>query len=174
VLVAVLPRLHDEDDLVDARALEPPQVLPDLGRRSGGAPQTGGVARGDLGAQPLGLERGVDLGRVAPLGPPLDELGPHVGLARLVLAEDVVVAERVAEEVAALQAPPQRLLLGVGAHHLGHAGDVGVHRPAHRHALLRQGLLVVVDPVHRLLGVDEGEGQRAEALLGGEQDRVAP
>ena len=79
-------------------------------------------------------------------------------------AEHVVVRERVAEEVRALEPAAHRLLLVVVAHERGHARDVGVHRVADRHALVRRACVVVVDPVPRLFGIDERERERADRL----------
>ncbi len=101
-----LPGLQHEDHLVDAGLLVAAQVLAHLLGRADRAAQAGGVAGGDLGAEPLLLEgRGGDLGGVAQLVAPLEELLPHVGVAGHVLAEHVVVAERVAEEVARPRCP---------------------------------------------------------------------
>ncbi len=60
------------------------------------------------------------------------------------------------------------------AHHLGDARDVRIHRQPDGDAALGQRPLVVRHPLVRLLGVDEGEGQRPDPLLGRQQDRVAP
>ena len=80
-----------------------------------------------------------------------------------VVAEDVVVAEGVAEEVAALEAALHGRLLGGGAHHRGDAGDVGVHMLTDGHALLGQRVLVLGDPGDGFLRVDEREGQHGGA-----------
>jgi hypothetical protein len=94
VLVAVPSGLEHEDHLVDAGLLEPPQVLAHLGRRADAAAQAGGVAGRLLGAEPLGpYRRGDRVGVVALRGATVDELVPHVGLRRAVLAEHVEVAE---------------------------------------------------------------------------------
>ena len=55
-----------------------------------------------------------------------------------------------------------------------HARDVRVHRVADRHAFVGERRVVVVDPVLRLFGIDERERERADRLLRGEVDRVAP
>src|ERR1700712_5437900 len=83
-----------------------PQGLTGLGRRADAAAQAAGVAGGLLAPEPLRLDTGAHgrddrVGVVALRGAALDELRPHVALGRLVLTEDVVVAERVAEEVGA-------------------------------------------------------------------------
>ena len=105
-------------------------------------------------------QRRLHLRRIALVAAPLQILGPDIGRAGPVLAEDVVVAERVAEEVASLQAAVERHLLVAVTHHLGHAGDVGVHDQPDRNTTLSQGPLVVGHPFLRLLGIDEGEQQR--------------
>ena len=142
--------------------------------RPGRAAQARAVARRQLGPEPLLAQRRLDLGRVALIAAALEVLGPDVGRTGTVLAEDVVVPERVAEEVAALETPVERHLLVGMAHHLGDARDVGVDGQSDGDAALGQGLLVVRHPLRRLLGIDEGEGERADALLGRQQDGVAP
>ena len=79
------------------------------------------------------------------------------------LAEDVVVAQRVAEEAEAVETAAARLLrVGVAGEARDH-GDVGVHRMAERHAVVRLDDVVVLGhPLDRLALVDEGEGERAE------------
>ena len=64
------------------------------------------------------------------------ELGPDVGAARVVLAERVVVQQREAEEVAAVEATLDRGLLVLVAHERQHDRQVRVHREAGGHALL--------------------------------------
>ena len=84
--------------------------------------------------------------------------------ARLVMAVDVVVAERIAEELEALGAAPPRLVAILVAREAGHHGDVGVHRVADRHALVAlDDLVVFVRPLAGLGRIDEGEGERADA-----------
>ena len=86
-----------------------------------------------------------------------------------VLAEHVEVRERVAEEVGALEPAGDRLVLVAGAHHRRDAGHLRIDRQPNGHALGPQGRLVVVDPCPGLLGLDEGEGQGADPLLGREE-----
>ena len=132
------------------------------------------VAGGDLGAESLLFERlGRGLGGVAELVAPLVVLVPDVGHAGLVLAEHVVVAERVAEEVRAFDAALDRLVLVVVHHHRRHARDLRVDGLAHGDTVLGERRLVVVDPVGGLFGVDERERERSDALLGGQEDRLA-
>ena len=52
-----LPACMHEDHLVDAGLLVAPEVLADLVGRADRAAQARGVARGDLGAEPLLFER---------------------------------------------------------------------------------------------------------------------
>ena len=145
-----LPACMHEDQLVDAGLLVAREVLADLVGRADRAAEAGGVAGGDLGAEPLLFERlGRGLGGVAELVAPLVVLVPHVGLAGLVLAEHVVVGERVAEEVAALEAARDRLVLVV-VHIIGvtHATCGLTAWPTGTH-VLGERRLVVADPVHR-------------------------
>ena len=103
------------------------------------------------------------------------ELLPHVRAPGMVVAEHVEVGERVAEEVPAVDPPLDRRRLVLVAHHRQDDGKVGVDREARRDARLRlDDRVVLVDPLLGVLRLDEGEGQRADALLGGQLDRVAP
>src|SRR3984885_13014459 len=114
VLVSVPAGLQHEDDLIDSGLLEPLQVVTYLLRGTRCATQTGALARGQLGPEALLAKRCLDLGRVALITAPLEIFGPHVGRARSVLSEDVVVPQRIAEEVPALQAAVEcHLLVGV-------------------------------------------------------------
>src|SRR5205807_7580546 len=85
-------------------------------------------------------------------------------------AEDVVVGKGIAEEVGALGAAGDRLLFRGVAHEGGDAGQVGVDSVADGDGFGFEGPVVVVDPVAGLLGVEEGEGEGADAALGGEVD----
>ena len=175
VLVPVAPGLQHEDDLVDAGLLVAAEVLADLVRGADGAPQPGRVTGGHLGAQRLLLDRpGHGLRVEALRRSPLLVLAPHVGHAGPVLAEDVEVAEGVAEEVGALDAAADGLVLVVVQHHRAHAGHLRVDATSPPARTLGQRALVLADPAAGLLGVDEGEGERADALLGREEDGVAP
>ena len=82
----------------------------------GGAPQSGPVPRGQPGPQAFLAQGGLHLGRVAVIAPAVEELRPDVGRTGLVLTEDVVVPERVAEEVAALETPVDRASSSSGWH----------------------------------------------------------
>src|SRR5580704_14434892 len=88
MLVLVAAALLNEHHLVDARLLVALQMLGELGRRADAAPLPDG--------------RQLVLGRLEAL--------PHVGDARLMMAIDIVVAERIAEELEALGAPASRLV----------------------------------------------------------------
>ena len=90
------------------------------------------------------------------------------------VAEYVVVGKGVPEEVAAVEAAVDGgLLVGV-AHERRHDRQVGVDLEAGGHATLRRDdAVVVVDPLPRLVGVDERERQGSDPLLGGEMDRLA-
>ncbi len=101
-------------------------------------------------------------------------LRPDVGDAGPVPAEDVVVGQRVAEEVRALGATADGLLLVGVAHEGGDTREVGVDRVTDRHRLARQRPVVVGDPLARLLRVEERERERADAELSREVDGVPP
>ena len=99
-----------------------------------------------------------DVAREPLLGAVLLELVPQVRDGRLVLSEDVVVRERIAEEVAAVDAALDRGLLVFVAHHRQDDGDVRVDRETDRHALVRlKDLVVLVGPLFRVFGIDECE-----------------
>ena len=171
VLVTVLAGLAGEDDLVDAVLLVAAQVVADLVGCADGAAQ-GALA---VGARRLGRERAGGLQRarvVAGLGPVAFVFGPHVGDARAVASEDVVVGEGVAEEVGALGPPGDGFGLGRVAHEGGDAGQVGVDCVADGHGLGGEGGVVVVHPLAGLLGVEERKRERADAALGGQVDRL--
>src|SRR5215472_14712953 len=174
VLVPVASRLADEDDLVDAHRLVPAQERADLVGRADGAAQGAHALLHQPGRQRLALA-GSDPAVEAELRSPLLELIPDVGAARDVLAVHVVVAQRVAEEVAAVQAALDGRALVRVAHERRDHGHLGVDGEARRHALARADRLVVV--VHPFPGggrLDEGERQRADALAGGQVDRLPP
>ena len=98
---------------------------------------------------PSGASSGATIARAKPRSSRFSlELLPDVRHARAVVAEDVVVRERVAEEVRAVDAAlDRRRLVGV-AHHRQHDGEVRVDREAARHALLgRDQRVVLVDPL---------------------------
>ncbi len=174
VLVAVASGLEHEDQLVHAGLLVAPEELPELVRGTDGPPEAGRPARRHGGAEGLAARRQGGRRRVAGPAPALLELRPYVGRRRDVLTEDVVVGQRIAEEVGALDPPADGLVLVLGAHHGGDAGDLGVDVPPDRHAPVAGGRLVVVHPGPGVLGFDEGEGQGAHPLFGRQQNGVAP
>ena len=177
VLVAVLAGLAAEDHLVDATFLVAPEVVTDLVGRADGAAQTEEAALlHDLGAEPVAVARGGlhRLRHVPTVAALHAVLGPRVGGARVMTTEHVIVRERVAEEVRALQSSAQRLLLVVMAHERGHAGDVGVHRITDRDTLGSERVVVVGHPVTRFLGINERERERTDPLLRREVDGVTP
>ncbi len=120
--------------------------LADLLRRSDGTAQRAQSLLEELRAQDLaGLRR--DAAIEAEQRAVLLELVPHVRHARLMRAEDVVVAERVAEEVPAVEPTVDGRLLVVVAHERNDDGEVRVDGEAARHALVGlQGVVVVVHP----------------------------
>ena len=88
MLVAILPALLDEDQLVDAGVLERLEVRAELVRRADAA----------------------SAARFRELWPGLLEALPDVGPPGSVIAEDIVVPEGVAEEAEAVFAAPPRFL----------------------------------------------------------------
>lgn len=130
VLVAVPTARAREDHLVDAARLVAPQVVADLSRGTGGTAQPGHAGLDHLRAQPRLVARGErdGLGGVALLRSSRFVVRPEVAPPRLVAAEHVVVAERVADEVRAVRTPSDRFLLVVVAEERRDARDVGVHR----------------------------------------------
>ena len=139
------------------------------------ASQACSVTGRQFGSEPFLAQGGLDLRGVALGAPSVEVLTPHVRRPRPVLPEDVgAVPKRVAEEVAAFEAAIERRPLVGVAHHLGHAGNVRVDGETDGDATLCESLLVVRHPLVRLFGIDEGERQRADALLGRQEDGVAP
>src|SRR5262245_26456071 len=132
VLVAVLARLAGEDHLVHAELFVAPQVVAHLLRPADGPPQPGRTpagprARAQRSTARLQCIRVVTLRRALLL-----ELPPQIGVAGAVPPEDVVVTQRVAEEVRALGSARDRLaLVGMHGEH-GHARQAGVHRVSDR------------------------------------------
>jgi hypothetical protein len=174
VLVAVAPGLQDEDDLVDTRRLVAPAQVGDLIGRADRAAQRAQALLHDAKPE-RGLVGGDDAAGEADLVTPGQELLVDVRAAGPVIAEDVVVGERVAEEVGAVDPALDRLGLVSGAHHRQHDGDARVDREPERDAAVRgDDRAILGDPFGRLLGLDEREAQGADALLRGEADGLAP
>src|SRR6202043_4117355 len=113
---------------VDAALLVSPQVVAQLVRGADRSSDPERSCLDDLGPEALtvGAGGGDRLGVVAVLGPAGLILGPDVGAAGFVPTEQVVVGQGVAEEVAALEASSQRLVLIAVTHERADAGDVGV------------------------------------------------
>jgi hypothetical protein len=150
VLVAILAALLDEHDLVDAHVGERLEVCTQL------------VGRADAAAADVGH---LSARRLVHL--------PDVGAAGLVRVEDVVVPEREAEELKAVEPATARFLLALVTRKAGHHCDVGIDRVADRHALVLERRVVVVDPMPGLGGVDEREGERAQTVPRGGVDYLA-
>jgi hypothetical protein len=91
----------------------------------------------------------------------------------MVPPEDVVMRERVPEEVGALEPALHGLVLVGVAHERRDAREVRVHRVADGHAFTLERPVVVAHPVTGVLGIDERERERADPLLCGQMDRVA-
>ena len=149
--VLVLAALLDEDHLVHAGVGELLQMLAHLFRRADAA------ALADIVHKPAR--------RLETLPDPR-----HAGL---VLAEDIVMAERIAEIAEAVRPAPLRLLRIMVDREAGAHRDIGVDRMADGHAFLRlDDGVVFLDPLPRHIGVDEREGKRADAGPGGGMDRL--
>ena len=174
VLVLVRSRLLDEDHLIDARVDVALDQVDDLVGRADRTAQ-----RAEPLLEDLHPERAVvgvdDLAREAVVGAPGLELLPDVRDPRPVVAEHVVVSQRVAEEMGAVDTAFDRRLLVLVQHHRKHHRKARIDGEAGRHALVGpdQGV-VLVHPLARLLRLDEGERERADAPPGGHQDRLPP
>src|SRR5207247_3584265 len=134
-LVAVLARLGDEHDLVDAGVGVGLQQAADLVRRADRAPHRVLLAVEETDAKGLtgrAGDRAVEAEQVTLLL----ELLPHVGTARLVTAEYVVMQEGGEHEVAAAEAAIDGGLLVSGTHERQHAGDVRLARAPPGHTRL--------------------------------------
>src|SRR5260370_12350672 len=99
---------------------------------------------------------------------------PDVGAPGQVLAEDIMMAERVAEEPESIEPPAARLLgirmAGEAAYHR----DVGVDAVADRDARLGlDDLVIFAHPFDGFGGIDEREGERADAVARRLVDRLA-
>src|ERR1700730_556468 len=95
--------------------------------------------------------------------PGLFEIGPDIRTPRLVLAEDVMMRQAVAEEPQAILAAAARFLFIGVYREAGHHGDVGIDGVADRHAFLLEDAVVIIDPLPRFARIDERKGQRADA-----------
>src|SRR5438552_1093272 len=89
----------------------------------------------------------------------LFECFPDVGSPRRVLAETIMMAERVAEEAEAIEAAAARFGLVTVHRKTRHHADIGIHRMADRRALLFEDAIVVVDPLLGLRRIDKREGE---------------
>src|ERR1044072_3700880 len=77
----------------------------------------------------------------------LFEIGPDVGTARFVLAEDIVMAERITEEPEAIEAATSGLFAVAMDRETGHHRDIRIHGMADRHTLLFKGSVVIIEPL---------------------------
>src|SRR6267154_5638259 len=105
--------------------------------------------------------------------PRLFEVGPDVGAARFVLPEDIMMREAIAEETQTVLAAAARFRLISVYREARHHRDVGIDRVADRYAFLLENPVVVIDPLPGFAGIDEGEGQRADAVTRGHLDGLA-
>ncbi|OIQ63241.1 hypothetical protein GALL_552180 [mine drainage metagenome] len=99
---------------------------------------------------------------------------PHIGHARFVLAIDIEVPQREAEILEAFLAARHGLGFRFMHREPGRHRDVGVDAVADRHAFVRlDDVVVFACPFRGFLGIDEGEGQRADTVAGGGVDGLA-
>ena len=176
VLVAVLARLRREDHLVDAALLVAAQVLAHLLGRADRAAQPADArpARpwrrgGRRSRRPPRRRRGRSPARRGAAGTPPTRRSRRAGGGRT----------RSSARASSRRSwrPRRRGAIASSSswwHMNGRdARDVRVDRVADRDAFVGERRVVVVHPVPRLLGVDEREGERADALLRREMDRLA-
>ena len=100
----------------------------------------------------------------------------HIRLAGavLVMAQIVIVGQRVGEEQGAVGTFLAGAVAVPVTHEAGHGGNMGGHAEADRHTFLGQRPIVIGDPPLGLLGTDKGEGQGANAFARCGQNGVAP
>ena len=83
------------------------------------------------------------------------------------------MAQTETEEAEAVESATRRLFRVFVAREAGDHGDVRVDRVPDRDALVLERVVVIVDPVLGLVGIDECEGQRADTQLRREVDGLA-
>src|SRR6516225_2533304 len=87
-------------------------------------------------------------------GPYLFVCRPDIGATRRVLAENIMMRQRIAEELESILAPPF-CFLGVWMHgEARHHGDIGVNRMTDRDALRFDDPIVIIDPLLGLGRID--------------------
>ena len=91
------------------------------------------------------------------------EFVPDVGLARLVLAEESVVAEAVEKEPIALGTKLLHSPLVAIAEEGTRDGDLRIHGVADGHAFHFEGVVIILYVVLGLIRAHEREGQRADS-----------
>src|ERR1700688_2645374 len=135
MVVSVFTALLDKGDLIEARILEALEMRAEL------------VGR----ANPT---RGAGLGQ---RDPHLLISRPDIGATRLVLAENIVMRQRITEELESIFAAALRFP-GIRMHReTCHHRDIGIDRVADRHALSLDDPIVIVDPLFGLCWIDKGE-----------------
>ena len=151
----VAPGLEHEDHLIDARGLVAGDQVADLLRGADRAAQRPQPLLEQLHAQRRLVGTDDVAGEARALAVFL-KLAPDVGYARKMVVDAVVVHQRVAEEVRAVDASLDRLRLVLGQHHRQDDRDVRVDRQPGGNALVRgEDLVVLVDPFAGVLGLDE-------------------
>src|SRR6202158_3895871 len=105
--------------------------------------------------------------------PGLFEISPDVSASRFVLAEDIMMRQAVAEEAQAVFTAAERFHFVWVYREAGHHRDIGIDRVADRHAFLLEDAVIVIDPLPGLAGIDESEGQRADAVTRRHLDGLA-
>src|SRR5579885_3888809 len=87
------------------------------------------------------------------------EVVPQIGLARLMLAEDIVMGDRVTEEPMRLVGDLAGAIAVLQTHEIDGKYYVRIYRRADRYAFLLQRLVVSLDPWIDLVERDESEGE---------------
>jgi len=98
---------------------------------------------------------------------------PNIGPARLVLAEDLMMGERIAEELEPILATA--LCFGLIRMHRKacHHRDIGVDGMTDRHAFGLDDMVIIIDPLLRLGRIHEDESQGTDPQPRRESDGLA-
>src|SRR5215831_16628127 len=106
-------------------------------------------------------------------GPYLFVCRPEIGATRRVLPENIMMRQRIAEELESILAAPL-CFLGVWMHREArHHGDIGVDRMTDRNTVGLYDPIIVVHPLLGLGRIDKRKSQGADAELRGELDGLA-
>src|SRR5579862_5315460 len=149
MLVPIVAGLLDENHLIDTHCLELLQIGAHLVR----------VANATS--------------RAADTRTLLLEVIPNVKAAGYMRPGDVVMRQRVPEEMKTLESTLDSHLAIFVTHEASYHGDVRIDCTAKRLAFVFERRVVLVDPVLRLARVDECEGQGPDAQARGQTDGVS-